>query len=604
MRYSLLMTSASILSAFTYLNVTATCCGENTDIDSDGYCTPDDCNDSDPFTYPGATELCDGLDNSCDGLVPPEEVDGDGDGATVCGGDCDDANPAVGPGKVEVCDGADTNCDGVLLAGGETDADSDGQRTCDGDCNDADATIFSGATEACDGIDSNCDGSTAGEADSDKDGFRGCEGDCNDADASISPSSTEICDNVDENCDGLADVDTAGEAGWLRSVCEPLTGTPGGYDQIGPNQATVSYNATLKLYQLWFRAIDANKIARIGYASSSDGLHWTKHPSFVLASGTSTTDQDYKSVGHPSVVLKDGIYYMYYQGQDNANIIRIFRARSTDGVTWTKEAGAVLDVSAGSLDAKGVNSPSAIFDATDSKWKIWYSGNDGTYLRTFYAESTDGRAFTKSGTYAINVGGSGEWDSKRVVFARVHKIGSVYHALYTGDDISNSFTYEIGHAWSQDGKTFFKNELNPVLSFSDPGLWDSFMVNSSDFAKTGDGYSMYYTGAPSLDGPYAIGIARSADPFVTVVAPRIGQSYRVGESVSFQLEFRDYGLDTPVIAYFYSPTEGMLGSSSATMGEPLFFQTQELSRGIHEVEIFVLNKAGMMSHQTLDVFVD
>lgn len=604
MRYSLLMTSASILSAFTYMNVSATCCNENTDTDLDGYCTPDDCNDSDPFTYPGATELCDGLDNSCDGIVPPEELDSDSDGVRVCGDDCDDTNENVKPGQAEVCDGVDSNCDGTLMAAGESDSDGDGQRSCGGDCNDTDASIFSGAAELCDGIDNDCDGSISGETDSDQDSFRGCQGDCNDADASINPTAQEICDNVDEDCDGLADVTTNGDGGWIRSVCAPLMGTQGGYDQIGPNQATVWYNSTVSKYQMWFRAIDANKIARIGYATSPDGLHWTKNPSAVLSSGTVTTDQDYKSVGHPTVILKDGVYYMYYQGQDNANVIRIFRARSTDGITWTKETGAVLDVTAGGLDAKGVNSPSAIFDVSDNKWKLWYSGNDGTYLRTFYAESTDGRAFTKAGTYAINVGGSGEWDSKRVVFARVHKIGSVYHALYTGDDISSSYTYEVGHAWSQDGKTFFKNELNPVLSFSDPGTWDSFMVNSSDFAQTGDGYSMYYTGAPSLDGPYAIGIARSADPFTTVVAPRLGQTFRVGEPVEFQLEFKDYGLDTPVIAYFFSANEGLLGASSATMGEPLYFQTRELNRGLNEVEVFVMNKAGMMSHQNLEVYVE
>ncbi len=49
-----------------------------TDADNDGYAGDADCDDADPQTYPGAPELCDGLDNDCDGW--PEE---DGDG--VCG---------------------------------------------------------------------------------------------------------------------------------------------------------------------------------------------------------------------------------------------------------------------------------------------------------------------------------------------------------------------------------------------------------------------------------------------------------------------------------------------------------------------------------------
>jgi len=44
--------------------------------------------------------------------------DDDGDGYKVCDGDCDDANPAVHPGAVEVCNGIDDNCDGQVDEGG------------------------------------------------------------------------------------------------------------------------------------------------------------------------------------------------------------------------------------------------------------------------------------------------------------------------------------------------------------------------------------------------------------------------------------------------------------------------------------------------------
>ncbi len=83
------------------------------DNDGDGFTTNDgDCNDSDNTVYPGATEICDGKDNDCDGNTPANEADADADGYFLCSGDCDDSNAAVNPGATEItCNGLDDDCD-------------------------------------------------------------------------------------------------------------------------------------------------------------------------------------------------------------------------------------------------------------------------------------------------------------------------------------------------------------------------------------------------------------------------------------------------------------------------------------------------------------
>ncbi len=255
------------------------------DADEDGYEIGEDCDDDDPFINPGADELCDGVDNDCDGEIDDAvrvtyyaDSDGDGYGGTqftqdACeqpdgyvdnGDDCDDLEAASYPGGTEVCDAVDNNCDGIIDEGFNTawfpDSDGDGFgnpdvpiHDCDGgtglvdnndDCNDANADAFPGGTETCDGQDEDCDGSPDNglditvfvDLDGDGYGENGTEyvdcqlgetgsavnGDCDDTNADINPGATEVCDREDNNCDG--NIDEVGLGTWYQDSDGDLFG--------------------------------------------------------------------------------------------------------------------------------------------------------------------------------------------------------------------------------------------------------------------------------------------------------------------------------------------------------------------------------------------
>jgi hypothetical protein len=189
------------------------------DADQDGFTEVTDCNDDDPLTWPGAPELCDGLDNDCDYMIPDTEIDDDGDAMAECEGDCDDTDATVYEGAEEICDGLDNDCDQILPED-ETDADGDGALACDGDCDDDDDAVYPGAVEECDGVDNDCNGTVDDDYDLDGDGVTTCDGDCDDSNDTVFPGGEELCDELDNNCDGnlaASEVDDDAD-GWM--VCD------------------------------------------------------------------------------------------------------------------------------------------------------------------------------------------------------------------------------------------------------------------------------------------------------------------------------------------------------------------------------------------------
>ena len=146
-------------------------------------------------------------------VLPPLQVDNDGDGFTEENGDCDDSNAQISPNGTEIVNELDDDCNGLIDDGTDFyDDDGDGFSENDGDCDDTNEQVFPSAIEICTGLDNDCNGLVDDETecyDDDQDGFSENDGDCDDNDFNIYPYAPEDVDGFDNNCDGHIDEGSA-----------------------------------------------------------------------------------------------------------------------------------------------------------------------------------------------------------------------------------------------------------------------------------------------------------------------------------------------------------------------------------------------------------
>jgi len=282
-----------------------------------------------------------------------------------------------------------------------------------------------------------------------------------------------------------------------RVVPDGLIGKPGEWDGIRVTEPSVLFRDGL--YRIWYTGESGGYSQRIGYATSSDGIEWTKCVQNPVITPRVSGGFVYSS----SVIFRNGKYEMWYVDVPrNGQPRHISYATSTNGVEWTP--GNLGLQAEGGWEGSQVGYHCVIFH--DEELKIWYSGFNGSIYQIGYATFKDG----------IDI----EWNRHGPIDLEAHVIlpsvifrNGKYEMWYCNG--SGGYT-EIRYAISYNGVNWAKYEGNPVLVPGVSGEWDARSVSGPSVLFKDGEYKMWHTGENS-EKIHSIGYATSLLPVVSAI---------------------------------------------------------------------------------------
>jgi len=218
------------------------------------------------------------------------------------------------------------------------------------------------------------------------------------------------------------------------------------YDNINKNAHNPSVIYSKDKYLMWYAASDPsiNNI-HINYTNSTNGIDWGKSTIGVL---TPFYPWENKGISFPRAIsLNNNEFAMWYGATGNKTNWRIGYATSTDGVTWTKDPEPVLTADSPWENVRGragVGNPAVLLE--NGIYHMWYHADRDIG----HATSLDGIKWDKDPNNPV-LGPESDitaFDNWRVMDPFVLKSGDTYYMWYTGVDRDDR--WQIGLATTKD----------------------------------------------------------------------------------------------------------------------------------------------------------
>ena len=304
-----------------------------------------------------------------------------------------------------------------------------------------------------------------------------------------------------------------GPQAWTRDLDEPVLalGDAGAWDDTHIFAPCVAFDDGE--YRMWYPGSSgavAERIFRLGLATSADGVHFARHPDspiFAFGDGKRSVLTP-TLLRHPdgTVCREDGALRLWFSAADlsaSDGLHALHETRSADGLHWAAPSPAQLEY---------VYAPTIIKEG--DVYHLWYTDVRREPWTIRHAQSTDGRAWHVDDYPCIEIDQG--WEEGRLFYPSVVKDGDAYLMWYGAYWAGHPHKTALGLAVSADGRAWHKNPYNPVFRPDPSHSWESHYTTSQSIMRAEDGtWRIWYasrTAPPHVNKYFAIGAAHWAGP--------------------------------------------------------------------------------------------
>jgi len=202
------------------------------------------------------------------------------------------------------------------------------------------------------------------------------------------------------------------------------------------------------VYRMWYTGYeDINAEKHLGYATSPDGVLWTRNSTNAI--------YDKGWVEDMSIIKSDSTYYMFAEGRgDTAHLLT-----SPDGLTWTERGNLDIRQTNGSPITRGAFGTPTIWNE-NGEWFLFYERDDhGIWL----ARSTDLKVWTNIKDEPVIAMGPDAYDKFAVAMNQVIKYNGRYYGYYHASAFADWREWSTNVAVSTDLINWKKYSGNPIL---------------------------------------------------------------------------------------------------------------------------------------------